>query len=366
MATAQTVEIPDAKLRAKIETALGKPAATITEAEMATLARLKVPYSEIRDLPGSEIRDLTGLEHATGLTSLDLRHNLIEDISPLAGLTKLEELHLDNNSISDISPLAKLTKMRWLFLSNNSISNIEPLAKLTRMGTLKLADNSVSDISALSGFNNLNLLDLSKNSVSDISALKGLRLLNAVVLVNNSVSDIEPLVANQRFKKFLGTDAFLYLRGNPLSDTSINTHVPTLRARGVIVDIGPTIETLAKVSGDNQQGVINTALVNPFVVEVQDENGSALSSGREVTFSITRGGGTLTFSITRGGGTLSVTSTTTDDDGIQGIEYPHPWTWRGNEHRLCLCRRDSEERDFYRRGGGGPAVTYDAIENLRG
>ena len=322
MATAQTVNILDLNLRAKIETALEKDAdAPITEAEMATLTRLKAPYSDISDL--------TGLEHATSLKSLDLRRNSISDISPLAELTKLtsvilynnsisdispleeltelDELHLDNNSISDISPLARLTNMRWLLLQHNLIEDISPLAKLTRMGTLNLAHNSVSDISALSGLTNLNLLVLTNNRVSDISALKGIRLLNAVVLTNNMVSDIEPLVANQGFRGFReigGTDAFLYLRGNPLSDTSINTHVPTLRARGVIVDIGPTIETLAKVSGDNQQGVINTALVNPFVVEVQDENGSALSSGIEVTFSITRGGGTL-----------SVTSTMTDDDG---------------------------------------------------
>ena len=60
MATAQTVDIPDPNLRAAIETALNKPAgATITEAEMATLTRLKAPYSEISDL--------TGLEHATNL-----------------------------------------------------------------------------------------------------------------------------------------------------------------------------------------------------------------------------------------------------------------------------------------------------------
>ena len=319
MATAQTVNIPDPNLRAKIETTLDKPAgATITEAEMATLPKLKES--------DANIRDLTGLEHATGLTSLDLRRNSISDISPLAELTlltsvilynnsisnisplgkltKLEELHLDNNSISDISPLARLTNMRWLLLQHNSISNLKPLERLTRMGTLNLAHNLVSDISALSGLTNLNLLVLTNNRVSDISALKGIRLLNAVVLTNNMVSDIEPLVANQGFRKIGGTDAFLYLRGNPLSDTSINTHVPTLRARGVIVDIGPTIKTLAKVSGDNQQGVINTPLVNPFVVEVQDENGSALSSGIEVTFSITRGGGTL-----------SVTSTMIDPDG---------------------------------------------------
>ena len=318
------------------------------------LTRLEAPYSEIKNL--------SGLEHATGLTSLDLRHNLmIEDISPLAGLTKLtsvilyknsikdilplagltelEELHLDYNSISNISPLAKLTKMRWLFLSNNSISNIEPLAKLTRMGTLNLAYNSVSDISALSGFNSLNLLVLSNNSVSDISALKGLRLLNAVVLVNNSVSDIEPLVENTKFRKLFGDCAYLYLKGkNPLSNTSINTHIPTLQARGVIVDIGPPTQTLVKVSGDNQQVDSVKDKLAPFVVEVQDENCSVIS---EIE---------VAFSVTTGDGTLSMPSTMTDVNGRAESTLTLR-TWRGNEHRLCLCRRSSGS-GFYRSGGG--------------
>ena len=65
----------------------------------------------------------------------------------------------------------------------------------------------------------------------------------------------------------------------------------------------PTATTLVKISGDNQQGVINTALGNPFVVEVRDQNGSVLS-GIEVTFSVTAGGGTL-----------GTTSTTTNTNG---------------------------------------------------
>ena len=55
------VDIPDADLRAVIETTLGKASGTpITRAEMASLTRL--------DAPGKNIRDLTGLEFATGLT----------------------------------------------------------------------------------------------------------------------------------------------------------------------------------------------------------------------------------------------------------------------------------------------------------
>ena len=60
----------------------------------------------------------------------------------------------------------------------------------------------------------------------------------------------------------------------------------------------PTATTLVKISGDNQQGVINTALGNPFVVEVRDQNDSVLS-GILVTFSVTGGGGTLNPESTR-------------------------------------------------------------------
>ena len=61
--------------------------------------------------------------------------------------------------------------------------------------------------------------------------------------------------------------------------------------------------TLVKVSGDNQTGGVSTALPNPFVVEVRDQNGDGLS------------GVTVTFVVTVGGGTLSDTSVTTGADG---------------------------------------------------
>ena len=61
--------------------------------------------------------------------------------------------------------------------------------------------------------------------------------------------------------------------------------------------------TLVKVSGDNQTGGVSTALPNPFVVQVNDQNGDALS------------GVSVTFAVISGGGTLSDTSVTTGADG---------------------------------------------------
>ena len=61
--------------------------------------------------------------------------------------------------------------------------------------------------------------------------------------------------------------------------------------------------TLDRISGNSQTAVVSTALSNPFVVEVQDQNGDALS------------GVTVTFAVTGGGGTLSATSVTTGATG---------------------------------------------------
>ena len=116
----QTVNIPDANLRAVIERALGKPAgATITNVEMATLTNLEGGRVNIRDL--------TGLEFATNLTELYLRNNQLSDLSPLAGLTKLMLLDASESGITDLSPLAGLTNLEHLNISNNQLSDLSPL-----------------------------------------------------------------------------------------------------------------------------------------------------------------------------------------------------------------------------------------------
>ena len=122
------------------------------------------------------IRDLTGLEFATNLETLDLGENL--------------ETGINSNDISNLSPLSGLTNLLWISLSQNSISDISPLASL----------------------NNLRILYLNDNSISDIS----------------------PLVANTG----LGSGDEVYLYDNPLSSTSLNTHIPALESRGVTVHYG--------------------------------------------------------------------------------------------------------------------------------
>ncbi len=252
------ITIPDVNLRAVIEDSLKKASGeAITAAEMATLMRLEAP--------NSHIRDLTGLEHATELTVLNLgdvfvngnrlNSNDITDLSPLSGLTRLTELHLHRNMIYDISPLSGLTELRLLDVSANFyISDISPLSGMIKLRTLYLYTNEISDISPLSGLTDLRWLSLSNNLIWDISPLSSLTELRGLTLNVNAVSDIShlsgmiylerlniwdcdiadlsPLVENAGLS---GEKDFIDLRDNPLSDVSINTHIPALRERGVRV-----------------------------------------------------------------------------------------------------------------------------------
>ena len=229
----KTVTISDANLRAVIADSLNKASdAAITAADMATLTVLRAP--------NSAISDLTGLEHATNLRILNLgdvsendrfvNSNQIEDISVLSGLTDLRTLNLTRTMVSDISVLSDLTKLRTLNLSiNREISDISPLSGLTNLRTLNLFTNKISDISPLSGLTNLRTLNLSRNKISDISPLSGLTELKILTLRDCSISDISPLVANTG----LGDSDNVDLRRNPLSETSINTHIPALKSRGI-------------------------------------------------------------------------------------------------------------------------------------
>ena len=243
----------------------------------------------------NNISDLSPVAGLTNLTWLTLSQNSISDLSSVAGLTNLRYLNLRNNSISDISSVAGLTNLTSLYLRNNNISDISAVAGLTNLTWLTLSQNSISDLSSVVGLTNLRYLQLRNNSISDISSVVGLTNLTELFLGENNISDISPLIANTG----LGSGDTVSVWGNPLSYLSIHTHILTLQSRGVTVEFDNQAHpALLKISGDNQKGASFTPLSQPFVVEVQDENGSALT-GISVRFAITTGGGTLSTTITR-------------------------------------------------------------------
>ena len=270
--TAQTVNIPDANLRAAIEEALGKtPNARITADEMATLREFRAVSMDIRNLAGLEaavnledlrlnnnsisniaplaglielrrveleenkITDLSPLEELIGVEQLRLGNNLIVDLSPLEGLINLRGITLHHNAISDLSPLAGLVKLEWIGMSHNPVADLTPLsgltnlhnfhgwgtpvvnlaaiAKLPKLREINVCGGEISDISALADAKSLKELYLPGNEVSDLSPLKGLTNLTRLSLEHNEVSDLSPLEG-------LSNLTWVDLRDNKISDVS--------------------------------------------------------------------------------------------------------------------------------------------------
>ena len=270
------------------------------------------------ELYSNNISDISSLAAMPHLTFLHLGANSVSDLSPLERLTNLEELDLGDNSFSDLSPLAGLIHLQRLGLHNNNISDISSLAAMTHLTFLHLGANSVSDLSPLERLTNLEGLDLWGNSVSDLSPLAELNGLTFLQIDGNLVSDLSPLVANTG----LGDGDEVYVQDNSLSYASIHTHIPILLERGVTVKYDNRAHpALLKISGYNQQGASGETLAQPFVVAVQDENGSALE-GVQVTFTVTEGGGTLssTTSTTDANGQAATTLTLGSEPGTNTVE----------------------------------------------
>ena len=202
----EMVAIPDMNLRAAIEDALDKSSGEmITRSDMSKLTSIYVRIANISDL--------TGLEFAFNLTSLNLGRNSISDVSVLSNLTSLTRLVLGQNSISDVSALSDLTSLTYLSLSSNSISDVSALSDLTSLETLLLRYNTITDLS--------------------------------------------PLVANTGLDSGDRVD----VRNNPLSATSINTHIPALQGRGVEVSFDPApYLTPVNIPDANLRAVIEDSL----------------------------------------------------------------------------------------------------------
>ena len=322
------VIIPDPNLRAKIGEALGKASADrISPSEIATLTVLRAQRAGIVNL--------TGLEYATNLTRLELDRNNISDLSPVSGLTNLTFLALYDNNISDISAVSGLTNLTRLELDDNNISDISAVSGLTNLTQLWLSRNNISDISAVSGLTDLTSLLLSYNDISDLSPVSGLTNLTQLWLIDSNISDLSPLVANTG----LGSGDRVTVRRNRLSYTSIHTHIPTLQGRGVEVFFDDQAHpALLKISGDNQTGTAGAALANPFVVEVQNSDGTGIA-GVLVTYAVTAGNGTLsaTYTATDGNGRAESTLTLGPHLGTHTVSasvnrhilVPQPNGWRG-------------------------------------
>ena len=179
--------MPDANLRAAVQTALGLGNGdTLTKEAMTNLTQLSAERSNIANI--------TGLEHATNLTDLQLPFNQITDISPLRTLTHLTNLVLDNNPIGDITALGNLTDLKILQVKNCGITDVSPLLTLVNLTTLRIALNNLANISPLRTLTHLTNLVLDNNPIGDITALGNLTDLKILQVKNCGITDVSPLL----------------------------------------------------------------------------------------------------------------------------------------------------------------------------
>ena len=92
--------------------------------------------------------------------------------------------------------------------------------------------------------------------ISDLTGLEGATNLTRLDLEGNSISDISPLVSNTG----LGSGDSVYVRGNPLSIASVQTHIPALKSRGVRVDFDP-IALSYDLNGDGTINILDLVAV---------------------------------------------------------------------------------------------------------
>ena len=315
--------------------------------------------SELR-VGGNDIslQAVLALPNRDGFEVLGLAHLGISDVAPLAALTGIFVLNLRGNEITDIGPL--VDARIWpsgghLYLEGNPLDDAfikEHVPKLSSLGVgvsyyrhdgsprVSMPDPSlralvaqqaagnwvlvdapitessisvlrvlyafnagVSDLAGLEAAPNLVDLWLAANAVSDVTAISRLAQLRRVDLTGNLVTDVSPLVENGDFAGQVS------LSGNPLSEESVNTHIPALLERGVTVTLDSI--TLTVTSGRettfDMAGYFAALLGSD--VEIAAESDDPDIASAEIP------DGVLTLAAGAGEGTVAVTLTATNDAG---------------------------------------------------
>ena len=198
--------------------------------------RLTAPSSEGTYYYGACVASVAGESNTDNNCSSSKAVRVLSESSPVtipdANLRAAIERKLGKASGATIT-VAEMSRMDRLAANNVGISDLTGLEFAVNLKRLHLSDNNLTDISALSGLTNLTALGLSSNIIRDISALSGLTNLTWLGLAYNQITDISALSGLTNLRE-------LWLRGNLLSASSINEHIPALQDRGVTVDFDPT------------------------------------------------------------------------------------------------------------------------------
>ena len=182
-------------------------------------------------LNNTNIQDVSTLSNLLNLQYLTLSANPLNNFESINGINSLKTLELLDLEQFNFSDIKDITNLQTLYLTNTPVVNLDPVANITSLQNLIMNNCSLSNIDSLANLNKLAKLLLNDNIITDITSLTELHELYELNLGNNNISDILPLVNNWG----LGSNDYVLLYNNPLSDTSINIYIPQLQDRGVNV-----------------------------------------------------------------------------------------------------------------------------------
>ncbi|MDE2816083.1 MAG: leucine-rich repeat domain-containing protein [Chloroflexota bacterium] len=298
-------------------------------AQLTSLRGLRLSRNAVSNI--GPLSDLAGLEY------LYLDRNSIKDPSPLARLTSLRWLDLSYNAVSDIEPLVSrsifggsqsggayvdldrnpldeksmeehVSELRsWgievRFEEHPAVETLTPVPDPTLRALIeenfvtarqrggfvdapmhswnfapwtrefRIRGAGVMSLDGLEAAQALEQLFASSNDIADLSPLAELPRLSGLDLRNNRISDLGPLVSNAN----LGDGDWVNLGGNPLSEESVNEHIPALLERGVQLSASPVLLTLV-AGGEPMQfrvsGYFESLLDSGFRLEASVDDAS--------------------------------------------------------------------------------------------
>ena len=362
------------------------------------LRNLRLRENAILDLTGLRMDNVYVLPELVDLRELILRDNFISDVSRLAELTGVKLLDLSANDVADIGPLVQRDIWRGphptsdarLRLGGNPLDRqainehvptlrswgltvqvdefpdnrpavaipdpvlhaliAETLGRslvfvdhaitrgtISKLRTLRATGAGLSDLTGLEAAHNLQYLFAASNGLTDLTPLAELPDLEGLDLSGNDIADIGPLVENPD----LGRRDWLVLDDNPLSEESVNVHIPALLERGVAVSFdGVRLATQARgdpvqfevgghfaaVLGEGLR--IGTKVRDPALAHTEIADGRLTvrpgASGGRATVTVTgtdedQRSATVTFSLTLRGAVFASTFPSSADPVRQGF-----------------------------------------------
>ena len=208
-------------------------------------------------VPPSVFAGLSNL-HAMSLSAhpLEFRRGMF------SGLTKLQVLAL-GFYLTELNAgmFEGLANLKVLYLGQHYLENIEPgtFEGLSGLRTLRLDRNELRTLRPgwANGLSSLEHLNLSQNYFTEIPPLRGLDKLKTFVFSENLVSDIEPLLVH----KWLGARDLVNVVSNPLSQQSLQSHIPALERRGVQVYADPKFSVHSTIVEEGRNANFHVSLL---------------------------------------------------------------------------------------------------------